>query len=360
MEMRKYIAILLMFVCGVPRLVWGECGSVANYQRSDCAWPETYFYPTISQCSTASSKDSCTTGCSDTYNPTYGCYCYYSDTGCTDRRISVTFQDVSGPDSTSVTYYYNCYGIYNATCGNDDNCYYTHDDNKPVSLPMPTPSSKLYTFDGFLETGTPTPSTARNHKELIYILKRMCLSSNSGDTQNKNFKLQTDWEPNKRKVIYQLSNGENTANPQISEDINAADTSYMPLSFSKLQDGCSGLKVYGGTAPTHFYYQYGSQTHYLNADDAPTDGHSAYFSISPGTDVIKIVLYGTCPKNYYCPNNNFCDAKSCADANEFQNMKYKDLYNFVSDDGATSENECRAELKDNIKFTDNNGSFEIP
>ena len=354
MEMRKYIAILLMFVCGVPGLVWGECGSVANYQRSGCAWPETDYYTTISQCYTASSKDSCTANCMNTYSPTYGCYCFYSNNGCTDRRISVTFQDVSGPDSTSVTYYYNCYGIYNATCGNDDNCYYTHDDNKPVSLPMPTPSSKFYTFDGFRETDTPTPSTARNHKELIYILKRMCLSSNSGDTQNKNFKLQTKWESEKRTVNYQLSTG---AYLSLSETINADTTSYKPKDFSALTEKCDGLKAYGDTAPTRFYYQYGNQKHYLNADDAPTSEHSACFSISPGTDAITIVLYGTCPENHYCPKNNFCNAKSCADADKFKNMKYKELYNIISNDNATSVDDCQAKLKNNITFIDKNGSF---
>lgn len=363
MEMRKYIAILLMFVCGVPRLVWGECGFVANYQNSGCAWPETDYYNAISQCHFATNKDSCTEYCGDTSSSKNGCYCYYSNTGCTDKRISVTFQNVSGPNGTSVTYYYNCYGIYNATCGKDDNCYYTHSNGfqqERVDLPMPKPSSNYYTFDGFRETGTSTPLTARNHKQLIYILKSMCLSDQSGGVQNKNFKLKAEWPPKKRKVIYQLSNGENTADPQISEDINAADTSYTPLNFSVLKDKCSGLNAYGGTAPTHFYYQYGNQKHYLNAATAPTGGHSASFSISSGTDAIKIVLYGTCPENYYCPKNNFCDAKSCADANEFKNMKYKELYNIISDVNATSENECRAELKDNITFIDKNGSFVMP
>lgn len=358
MEMRKYIAILLMFVCGVPGLVWGRCDSGVNYQNSDCAWPETDYYTTISQCYTASNKDSCTANCMDTYSPTNGCYCFYSNNGCTDKRISVTFEDVYGPNSAPVTYYYNCYGIYNAKCDNDNDCYYTHDDNKPVSLPMPTPSSKLYTFDGFLETDTDTPSTARNHKELIYILKSMCLSSNSGDTQNKNFKLQTKWESKKRTVNYQLSTG---AYLSLSETItiNANKTSYTPLNFSKLKEICSGLNVYGDTAPQNLYYKYGNQTHYLNAATAPNGGHSAFFSISPGTDAITIVLYGTCPENYYCPSNNFCNAKSCADASKFSGLPYKDLYNFVSDDGATSENECQAELKNNITFIDNNGSFVI-
>lgn len=401
MEMRKYIAILLMFVCSIPKLGWGlayndfcdtsneyfykptwtvaagqnitenlfdnrcvcEYDSGSDYGYT-CAWPDFPDAYELKGCDSHHTKDTCEADCMSTGSPKASCYCIWSssDNRCVSKRINVRFTELEGTNtSKNVIYGYNCAAVYETKCSNcksgeKDNCSCSYTkDNISEELIMPQITSNDRYEYKYLITANTTSSTIYNAQDLITVLKNFCMGAKE-QYEIITTNIRADWTKIERKIVYKSSYG-----GQIYTDmIDPTVTSYTPLKFSVLKDKCSGLNAYGGTAPIHFYYKYGNQTHYLNADGAPTGGHSAYFSISPGTDAITIVLYGTCPENYYCPNNSFCGAKSCADASKFSGLPYKDLYNFVSDGNATSENECRAELKDNIKFTDKNGSFVMP
>ena len=395
MEMRKYIVILLMFVCSIPKLGWGldindfcdtsnkdfykptwtvqagqnitealfnnrcvcEYDSGSDYGYT-CAWPDFPDAYELKDCDTYRTKDSCEADCKNTGSPEASCYCIWSssDNKCVSKRINVRFIELEGTNTEkNVIYGYNCAAVYETECSNctpgkKDNCSCSYTkDNISEELIMPQITSNgMYKYEYLITTAPSETDTIHNAQNLIEVLKKFCMGAKE-QYEIINPNIRAWWTKIERKIIYESSYGE-----QIYTDkMDPTDSSYTPLGFDGLKEKCEGLKVYGDTVPDDLYYEYNGKKYYLNSA-------SSDINIVAGTNSVEITLHGSCPKNYYCPNNNFCNAKSCADASKFSGLPYKDLYNFVSDDNATSENECRAELKDNIKFTDNNGSFVMP